>query len=68
MQVYEAEIEDEIEAQHVTNQGIRRELFEFISNNYGPKKTETTNVSMKIILKDDIPVYQSARRIAFSEN
>ncbi|GFY78408.1 transposon Ty3-G Gag-Pol polyprotein [Trichonephila inaurata madagascariensis] len=48
-------------------QRIRRELFELISN-YEPKKTETTNVSMRIILKDDIPVYQSARRLAFSEN
>ncbi|GFX69771.1 transposon Tf2-9 polyprotein [Trichonephila clavipes] len=56
MQVYDAEVEDEVEAQHVTNPRIRRELFQLISN-YEPKKTETTNVSMKIILKDDIPVY-----------
>ncbi|GFW87822.1 hypothetical protein TNCV_1359261 [Trichonephila clavipes] len=32
------------------------------------KKTEMTNVSMRIILKDDIPVYQPARRLSFSEN
>ncbi|GFT47063.1 transposon Tf2-6 polyprotein [Trichonephila clavipes] len=43
MQVYEAEVEDEIVVQHVTNPQIRRELFELISN-YEPKKTETTNV------------------------
>ncbi|GFX70100.1 transposon Tf2-9 polyprotein [Trichonephila clavipes] len=61
MQVYEAEVEDEIVVQHVTNSQIRRELFELISN-YEPKKTEMTNVSMRIILKDDIPVYQPARR------
>ncbi|GFX30319.1 transposon Tf2-9 polyprotein [Trichonephila clavipes] len=67
MQVYEAEVEDEIVAQHVTNPRIRRELFELISN-YEPKKSETTNVSMRIIPKDDIPVYQSARSLAFSEN
>ncbi|GFU41667.1 retrovirus-related Pol polyprotein from transposon 17.6 [Trichonephila clavipes] len=67
MQVYEAEVEDEIVVQHVTNQQIRRELFELISN-YEPKKTEMTNVSMRIILKDDIPVYQPARRLSFSEN
>ncbi|GFX29539.1 hypothetical protein TNCV_4776111 [Trichonephila clavipes] len=67
MQVYEAEVEDEIVVQHVTNPQIRRELFELISN-YEPKKTEMTNVSMRIILKDDIPVYQPARRLSFSEN
>ncbi|GFU43795.1 transposon Tf2-9 polyprotein [Trichonephila clavipes] len=43
MQVYEAEVEDEIVVQHVTNPRIRREQFEFIYN-YEPKKTETTNV------------------------
>ncbi|GFW01556.1 retrovirus-related Pol polyprotein from transposon 17.6 [Trichonephila clavipes] len=67
MQVYEAEVEDEIVVQHVTNPQIRRELFELISN-YEPKKTEMTNVSMRIILKDDIPVYQPARRLSFFEN
>ncbi|GFS68249.1 transposon Ty3-G Gag-Pol polyprotein [Trichonephila clavipes] len=66
MQVYEAEVEDEIVVQHFTNPRIQGELFELISN-YEPKKTETTNVSMRIVLKDDIPVYQSARRLAFSE-
>ncbi|GFY17982.1 retrovirus-related Pol polyprotein from transposon 17.6 [Trichonephila clavipes] len=67
MQVYEAEVEDEIVVQYVTNPQIRRELFELISN-YEPKKTEMTNVSMRIILKDDIPIYQPARRLSFSEN
>ncbi|GFU85880.1 retrovirus-related Pol polyprotein from transposon 17.6 [Trichonephila clavipes] len=67
MQVYEAEVEDEIVVQHVTNPQIQRELFELISN-YEPKKTEMTNVSMRISLKDDIPVYQPARRLSFSEN
>ncbi|GFX95121.1 peptidase A2 domain-containing protein [Trichonephila clavipes] len=67
MQVYEAEVEDEVVVQHVTNPRIRRELFELITN-YEPKKTETTNVSMRIILKDDLPVYQSTCRLAFSEN
>ncbi|GFV18722.1 hypothetical protein TNCV_4756091 [Trichonephila clavipes] len=67
MQVYEAEVEDEIVVQHVTNPQIRRELFELFSN-YEPKQTEMTNVSMRIILKDDIPVYQPARHLSFSEN
>jgi len=66
-QVYEAKTEDEIEVQHVTNPRIRKELSELISN-YTPKKTETTNISMKIILKDDIPVYQTARRLSYPEN
>ncbi|GFU09865.1 transposon Tf2-6 polyprotein, partial [Trichonephila clavipes] len=47
--------------------GLGKELFELISN-YEPKKTETTSVSLRIVLKDDIAVYQSARRLAFSEN
>ncbi|GFV87087.1 retrovirus-related Pol polyprotein from transposon 412 [Trichonephila clavipes] len=67
MQVYEAEVEDEIVVHHVTNPRMRRELFELISN-YEPKKTETTNVSVRIVLKDDLPVYQSACCLAFSEN
>ncbi|GFY19898.1 transposon Tf2-11 polyprotein [Trichonephila clavipes] len=67
MQVYEAEVEDEIVVERVTNPQIRREPFELISN-YEPKKTETTSVSMRIALKDDIPVYQSACHLAFSEN
>ncbi|GFW84720.1 retrovirus-related Pol polyprotein from transposon gypsy [Trichonephila clavipes] len=67
MQVYEAEVEDEIVVQHVTNPRIRRQLFELISN-YELKKTETTNVSMRIFLKDDIPVYQFAHPLAFSDN
>ncbi|GBN28082.1 Transposon Tf2-9 polyprotein [Araneus ventricosus] len=66
-QVYEARIEDEIEVKHVTNPRIRKELSELI-NNYIPKKTEKTNVSMRIILKDDVPVYQPARRLSFAEN
>ncbi|GBM76597.1 Transposon Tf2-9 polyprotein [Araneus ventricosus] len=66
-QVYEARIEDEIEVKHVRNPRIRKELSELI-NNYIPKKTETTNVSMRIILKDDVPVYQPARRLSFPEN
>ncbi|GBN84195.1 Transposon Tf2-8 polyprotein [Araneus ventricosus] len=66
-QVYEARIEDEIEVKHVTNPRIRKELSELI-NNYIPRKTETTNVSMRIILKDDVPVYQPARRLSFPEN
>ncbi|GBN90658.1 Transposon Ty3-I Gag-Pol polyprotein, partial [Araneus ventricosus] len=66
-QVYEARIEDEIEVKHVTNPRIRKELSELI-NNYIPKKTATTNESMRIILKDDVPVYQPARRLSFPEN
>ncbi|GFU17837.1 transposon Tf2-6 polyprotein [Trichonephila clavipes] len=67
MQVYEAEVEDGIVVHYVTNPRIRRELFELISN-YEPKKTERTNVFMRNILKDDIPVYQPARCLSFSEN
>ncbi|GFV66587.1 transposon Tf2-9 polyprotein [Trichonephila clavipes] len=47
MQVYEAEVEDEIVVQHVTNPQIRRELFELISN-YEPKKTNYDKMRKEI--------------------
>ncbi|GIY40323.1 retrovirus-related Pol polyprotein from transposon 17.6 [Caerostris extrusa] len=37
-------------------------------SSYRPEKNETTDVSMKIILKDDLPVYQRAPRLSLPEN
>jgi len=36
-------------------------------NNYQPKATKETNIRMKIILKDDQPVYRRPRRLSRSE-
>lgn len=35
--------------------------------NYEPKKSKTTNIEMKIITKDDTPIYHTPRRLPFSE-
>lgn len=35
--------------------------------NYVPEKTRDVNVKMRLILKDDEPVYQRARRCAEQE-
>ncbi|GFY25835.1 tigger transposable element-derived protein 6 [Trichonephila clavipes] len=37
------------------------------TSSYKPKKTESTDVTRRIILKDDIPVYQPARRLSYVE-
>lgn len=65
--VYDAKAEDDTEVKQVAYPRLRKELFELISN-YEPKKTETTNASMKIVWKDDISVGQSARCLLFAKN
>ncbi|GFX69515.1 hypothetical protein TNCV_1768861 [Trichonephila clavipes] len=37
------------------------------TSSYKPEKTESTDVTMRIILNDDIPVYQPARRLSYAE-
>ncbi|KAK9744097.1 hypothetical protein QE152_g8057 [Popillia japonica] len=46
------------------------EMKSSIDNNtisYKPKKTKTTNVTMKIITSEDIPIYHQPRRLPFTE-
>lgn len=38
-----------------------------IMDEYTPKKIKTTNIEMKIILNDETPVYQTTRRLPFTE-
>ncbi|GFX57093.1 transposon Tf2-11 polyprotein [Trichonephila clavipes] len=51
---------------HVKNFNIRNDLSSLIKN-YEPNKIKSTKLKMNIILKDDIPVCQRARRLSCSE-
>ncbi|GFU11752.1 transposon Ty3-I Gag-Pol polyprotein [Nephila pilipes] len=51
---------------HIFDSQIKNELTRIISS-YKPEKIKSTDVSMRIILKDDIPVYQPALRLPFVE-
>lgn len=58
-------IEDPIDLSHL-NSKLRNEISSLV-NSYQPIKTRTTNLKMNIILKDDVPVCQRARRLSFAE-
>ncbi|GFU45292.1 RVP domain-containing protein [Nephila pilipes] len=60
MQISELHLEDELDLSHSLDSQIKNGLTKIISS-YKPEKTKSTDVSMRIILKDDIPVYQPAR-------
>lgn len=51
---------------HIKDENLRAELHELV-NNYTLQKTQEIDVKMKIILTDDKPVYQRARRISPNE-
>ncbi|GFU09038.1 integrase catalytic domain-containing protein [Trichonephila clavipes] len=51
---------------HVKNFNIRNDLSSLIKN-YKPNKIKSTKLKINIILKDDIPVCQRARRLFCSE-
>ncbi|GFU83423.1 retrovirus-related Pol polyprotein from transposon 17.6 [Trichonephila clavipes] len=51
---------------HVKNFNVGNDLSSLIKN-YKPNKIKSTKLKMSIILKDDIPVCQRARRLSCSE-
>ncbi|GFX40275.1 hypothetical protein TNCV_4319081 [Trichonephila clavipes] len=55
----------ELDLRHVENRQIKKELEKF--QDYKPEKTASTDVTMRIILKDEEPVCQPPRRKAFTE-
>ncbi|GFU17766.1 retrovirus-related Pol polyprotein from transposon 17.6 [Trichonephila clavipes] len=59
-------IENSRDLSHVKNFNIRNDLSSPIKN-YKPNKIKSTKLKMSIILKDDIPVCQRARRLSCSE-
>ncbi|GFX53777.1 retrovirus-related Pol polyprotein from transposon 17.6 [Trichonephila clavipes] len=56
----------ELDLHHVENRQIKKELEKLIQD-YKPEKTASSDVTMRIILKDEEPVCQPPRRLAFTE-
>ncbi|XP_071057610.1 uncharacterized protein [Onthophagus taurus] len=54
--------EEEIEVEHVENKEIRMKDSELIQE-YEPKKTKPADISMKIIMKTEEPIYQRPRML-----
>ncbi|GFX39815.1 retrovirus-related Pol polyprotein from transposon 412 [Trichonephila clavipes] len=61
-----AENLQELDLRHVENCQIKKELEKLIQD-YKPEKTASTDVKMRIILKDEEPVCQPPRRLDFTE-
>ncbi|GFX78119.1 hypothetical protein TNCV_5134671 [Trichonephila clavipes] len=66
MQISAENLQEELELRHVENRQIKKELEKLIQD-YKPEKTASTDVTMRIILKDEEPVCQHPRRLAFTE-
>ncbi|GFY17758.1 transposon Tf2-6 polyprotein [Trichonephila clavipes] len=58
--------EDELDFSHILDSQGQNDLTRIISS-YKPEKTESTDVTMRIILNDYIPLYQPARRLSYAE-
>ncbi|KYN16061.1 Gag polyprotein, partial [Trachymyrmex cornetzi] len=57
---------DPFDFSYISDKDARREI-EGVARNYEPKKTRDIGVKMTLVLKDDIPVYQRARRLSPSD-
>ncbi|GFV81310.1 peptidase A2 domain-containing protein [Trichonephila clavipes] len=66
MQISAENLQEELDLRHVKNRQIKKELEKLIQD-YKPEKTASTDVTMRIILKDEEPVCQPPRRLAFTE-
>ncbi|GFV53796.1 transposon Tf2-6 polyprotein [Trichonephila clavipes] len=66
MQISAENLHEELDLRHVENRQIKKELEKLIQD-YKPEKTASTDVTMRIILKDEEPVCQPPRRLAFTE-
>ncbi|GFW16401.1 retrovirus-related Pol polyprotein from transposon 17.6 [Trichonephila clavipes] len=66
MQISAENLQEELDLRHVENRQIKQELEKLIQD-YKPEKTASTDVTMRIILKDEGPVCQSPRRLVFTE-
>ncbi|GFT30120.1 transposon Tf2-9 polyprotein [Trichonephila clavipes] len=67
MQISAENLQEELDLRHVENRQIKKELEKLIQD-YKPEKTASTDVTMRIILKDEEPVGQPPRRLAFTES
>ncbi|GFV10124.1 retrovirus-related Pol polyprotein from transposon 17.6 [Trichonephila clavipes] len=61
-----AENLQELDIHHVENRQIKKELEKLIQD-YKPEKTASTDVTMRTIIKDEEPVCQHPRRLAFTK-
>ncbi|GFT29073.1 retrovirus-related Pol polyprotein from transposon 297 [Trichonephila clavipes] len=66
MQISAENLQEELDLRHVQNRQIKKELEKLIQD-CKPEKTASTDVTMRIILKDEEPVCQPPRRLAFTE-
>ncbi|GFW61490.1 retrovirus-related Pol polyprotein from transposon opus [Trichonephila clavipes] len=66
MQISAENLQEELDLRHVENRQIKKELEKLVQD-YKPEKTASTDVTMRIILKDEEPVCQHPRRLAFTE-
>ncbi|GFW09181.1 retrovirus-related Pol polyprotein from transposon 17.6 [Trichonephila clavipes] len=66
MQISAENLQKELDLRHVENRQIKKELEKLIQD-YKPEKTTSTDVTMRIILKDEEPVCQHPRRLNFTE-
>ncbi|GFW04270.1 transposon Tf2-6 polyprotein [Trichonephila clavipes] len=66
MQISGVPPEDELDLSHILDSQVKNNLTR-INSSYKPEKTESTDVTRRIILNDDIPVYQPARRLSYTE-
>ncbi|GFU30312.1 uncharacterized protein TNCV_2865121 [Trichonephila clavipes] len=66
MQISAENLQEELDLRHVENRQIKKELEKLIQD-YKPEKTASTDVTKRIILKDEEPVCQPPRRLAFTE-
>ncbi|GFX35489.1 tigger transposable element-derived protein 6 [Trichonephila clavipes] len=66
MQISGVHPEDELNFSHILDSQVKNDLTR-ITSSYEPEKTESTDVTRRIILNDDIPVYQPARRLSYAE-
>ncbi|GFV69670.1 RVP domain-containing protein [Trichonephila clavipes] len=57
MQISAENLQEELDLRHVENRQIKNELEKLIQD-YKPEKTASTDVTMRIILKDEEPVCQ----------
>ncbi|GFW04057.1 RVP domain-containing protein [Trichonephila clavipes] len=58
--------EDELDLSHILDSQVENNLTR-ITSSYKPEKTESTDVTKRIILNDDIPVYKPARCLSYAE-
>ncbi|GFU54083.1 retrovirus-related Pol polyprotein from transposon 412 [Trichonephila clavipes] len=66
MQISAENLQEELDLRHVENRFIKKELEKLIQD-YKPEKAASTDVTMRIILKDEEPVCQPPRRLSFTE-